>query len=152
MKTTDNKTQETNNNTPIDMERFKGVLKKSDRLLQCLRKANAEIGKLIEENYYLKEHIVSKWSEEDEKLLKFSLENLTELKDKFGKGYGRVGDCIDWLKSLKDRYTWKPSDEQFEMLENVRKILHTNKDIYSKANNLMFNFEELIRTLKKLKD
>ena len=57
----------------------------------------------------------------------------------------------DWLKSLKDRYTWKPSDEQMETLENVRKILHTN-DIYSKANNLMYNFEELIRTLKKLRE
>ena len=58
----------------------------------------------------------------------------------------------NWFKSLRERYTWKPSDEQMEMLENVRKILHTNKEIYSKANNLMYNFEELIRTLKKLRE
>ena len=32
----------------------------------------------------------------------------------------------NWFKSLRERYTWKPSDEQMEMLENVRKI---NKNI-----------------------
>ena len=26
---------------------------------------------------------------------------------------------IDWLKSLKDRYTWRPSDEQMEALDDV---------------------------------
>ena len=34
------------------------------------------------------------WSEKDEKLLKLSLENLTELKNRFDEGYGKVGDCI----------------------------------------------------------
>lgn len=43
------------------------------------------------------------WSEEDEKSLKLSLENLTELKNRFGEKYGKVGDCIDWLESLKER-------------------------------------------------
>jgi len=43
------------------------------------------------------------WSEKDEKLLKLSLENLTELKNRFDEEYGKVGDCINWLKSLKDR-------------------------------------------------
>ena len=45
----------------------------------------------------------STWSEEDEKLLNLSLENLTELRNRFGEEYGRVGDCISWLKSLKER-------------------------------------------------
>lgn len=45
----------------------------------------------------------SAWSEKDEKLLKLSLENLTELKNRFDEEYGKVGDCINWLKSLKDR-------------------------------------------------
>lgn len=43
------------------------------------------------------------WSEEDEKLYKLSLENLTELKDRFGEEHCGVGNCIDWFKSLKDR-------------------------------------------------
>lgn len=92
------------------------------------------------------------WSEEDEELMKWSINNLTELKNRFGEEYGKVDDCINWLKSLKERYTWKPSEEQIEVLESIRKILHADKDIYSKANNLMYNFEELIRTLKKLRE
>ena len=45
----------------------------------------------------------AEWGEEDENLLKLSLENLTELKHWFGEKYGKVGDCISWLKSLKQR-------------------------------------------------
>ena len=59
------------------------------------------------------------WSEEDEVLLKLSLENLTELKDRFGEDYGRVGDCINWLKYLKDRYTWKPSEEYIDLINEA---------------------------------
>lgn len=43
------------------------------------------------------------WSERDENLLNLSLENLTELKNRFGEKYGKVGDCIHWLKSIKER-------------------------------------------------
>lgn len=43
------------------------------------------------------------WSEEDENLLKLSIDNLIELKKRFGDGYGKAGDCIFWLKSLKQR-------------------------------------------------
>ena len=49
----------------------------------------------------------STWSEEDERLLKLSLENLTELKNRFGEKYGKVGECIYWLKSLKQRIKGK---------------------------------------------
>lgn len=68
----------------------------------------------------------AEWSEEDEGFLKlllaiftnehpngiFSTDNITAFK----------GNCvasnriIAWLKSLKDRYTWKPSKEQMEYL------------------------------------
>lgn len=43
------------------------------------------------------------WSKEDEELMRWSINNLTELKDRFGEEYGKVGDCIIWLKSLKER-------------------------------------------------
>lgn len=45
----------------------------------------------------------------------------------------------------------KPSDEQMKAIKNVRKILHT-KDIYSEENHFIFNFEELIRMLEKLRE
>lgn len=41
------------------------------------------------------------WSDEDENFMHDTLDNLTELKDRYGEGYGNVGKCIDWLKSLK---------------------------------------------------
>lgn len=41
------------------------------------------------------------WSDEDKELLKLTLSNLTELKDRYGEGYGRVGECIKWLNSLQ---------------------------------------------------
>ena len=43
------------------------------------------------------------WSEEDEDFMYDTLSNLTELKDRYGEGYGNVGKCIDWLKFLKQR-------------------------------------------------
>lgn len=49
----------------------------------------------------------STWSEEDERLYKLSVENLTELMHRFGEEYGKVGDCINWFKSIKDRFFQK---------------------------------------------
>ena len=62
------------------------------------------------------EKVSSAWSEEDKNFMYDTLNNLTELKDRYGDGYGNVGKCIDWLKSLKNRYSWKPSDEQMDAL------------------------------------
>ena len=73
-----------------------------------------------------RKHESSNWSEEDENLLKLSLENLTELKDRFGEEYGKVGDCIVWQKSIKDRLQsqqqqqWKPSKEHLDALINMK--------------------------------
>lgn len=70
----------------------------------------------IEDNKVVikKDEKKSSWSEEDENLLKLSLENLTELKDRFGEEYGKVGDCIVWLQSLKDRVQPQPKQEWSE--------------------------------------
>lgn len=55
------------------------------------------------------------WSEEDNKLLELTFSNLIEIKNRFGAGYGKVGECIDWLTSLKDRVQlkqeWSEEDE-----------------------------------------
>lgn len=80
------------------------------------------------------------WSKEDEKLLALSLNNLTELKDRFGEEYGRTGDCIEWLKSLKDRYTWRPSETQLETLKELSHDVPTKRGV----------IEELLKQLKQL--
>ena len=51
---------------------------------------------------------------------------------------------IEELKSLKDRYTWKPSDEQMEALESA-----TENCAYSEYQDCL---RELIEQLKKLKE
>lgn len=50
------------------------------------------------------------WREEDEAKLKSILFHIEDVENK---------DVIDWLKSLKDRMTWKPSEEQMKALHGL---------------------------------
>lgn len=54
------------------------------------------------------------WGDKDENFMHDTLGNLTELKDRYGEGYGNVGKCIDWLKSLKPQLKneWSKEDER----------------------------------------
>ena len=54
----------------------------------------------------------SAWSDEDENYLQ-SAENACEYQ------YGKNTSTILWLKSLKDRITWKPSKKQMEALDDA---------------------------------
>ena len=81
------------------------------------------------------------WNEEDEKILK---EIITDVKF---EGYNNDMQAnsykkINWLKSLKERYTWKPSDEQMDALRYV-----TNFDYGGYKATLVSLYEQL----KKLK-
>lgn len=55
------------------------------------------------------------WSEEDVFKVQRICKYLNEAK-KYYADITEVRECIDWLKSLEDRYTWKPNDEQMEAL------------------------------------
>lgn len=58
------------------------------------------------------------WSEEDERLRRKLIELI------YAASYCDERENLsDWLKSLKDRYTWKPSDEQMEGIECTIKTL-----------------------------
>ena len=71
-----------------------------------------------------KKHDVSKdWNEEDEQIAN----NIRMLIEKYAFSQSAVDvngdlcekkfiDADNWIKSLKERYTWKPSDEQMEAL------------------------------------
>jgi uncharacterized protein YajQ (UPF0234 family) len=55
-----------------------------------------------------------------------------------------VSEDEDWLKHLKDRYTWKPSNKQMEALDDAI-------DICSKQNNEIGDWLDNLREqLKKL--
>ena len=89
------------------------------------------------------------WGKEDENLFKLSLENLTELKDRFGNEYGKVGDCIVWHKSLRPQSTWKPSDEQITVINDTIRFIEDKSD--SLRSDYLYNkMKELLEQLKAL--
>ena len=66
----------------------------------------------------IEQKVKPSWSEEDEKILNIIIARLhshpnVELEE-YGKDY-------HWFKSLKDRYTWKPSIAQLNALSIVSK-------------------------------
>lgn len=69
------------------------------------------------DNWELVEQKPAEWSEEDEKLFNCTLINLTELKDRFGEGYGKVGKCIDWLKSLRPQKQQEWNKHDIDMID-----------------------------------
>ena len=82
------------------------------------------------------------WSEEDEKILNTTISFLSEY---VTKGYENAVMCTDWLKSLKDRYAWKPSELDILLLERMVSGKSDPKDFQA-------SLYGLIEQLKKLKE
>ena len=57
------------------------------------------------------------WSEEDEELCNVLMNICGGPHDEMDRR--PWAKCINWLESLKERYTWKPSDEQIEALKEA---------------------------------
>lgn len=95
------------------------------------------------------------WSEEDEYMLDETIQHLKELIE-IDKAKYCACDVqyyqrdIDWLKSLKDRYTWRPSSEQIDTLEHfIRSIGESGyASPYDNNTKLLYS---LLEQLKKLK-
>ena len=91
------------------------------------------------------------WSEEDESHIRYLIECLEHCK----KGVAltmttsTAQEYIDWLKSPKSRYTWKPSDEHYE-LEEFAKIVRGNLTGISKAVQKLFEAKYLQLTGNKM--
>ena len=85
----------------------------------------------------------AEWSEENEHRVKDTIYFLETAKKHYASTV-ELGACIDWLKSLKDRYTWKPSDEQIKQLGWIAK---QNKD-----NMIGKELISLYQDLKKLRE
>jgi hypothetical protein len=93
------------------------------------------------------------WSEEDEKSLDALITSLNNERFyrhlKTLKGID-VNVVIDWLKSLKDRYAWKPSDEQIEAFEYYVRSIGESGHASPYENNIKLLYS-LLEDLKKLK-
>lgn len=87
------------------------------------------------------------WSEKDEKNLQFAIDDFQFCVDnnQFPVVYNteKHKEVLALLKSLKERYTWKPSDEQMSQLECV--VTQNKDNILGKELMTLFN------DLKKLK-
>ena len=87
------------------------------------------------------------WSEKDEKIYSRIYDLIHDAAyanydvDEDGKELGEYAKITDWLKSLKYRYTWKPSDLQIEALESA-----TANCAYSEYEDCL---TDLIKELKK---
>jgi hypothetical protein len=78
------------------------------------------------------------WSEEEEKHISWLIEHLNQ-------GVGLYDDLINWLKSIKYRYTWKPNDEQMD-------VLLSEVTAWSKGCPKQLVLESLYNDLKKLRE
>lgn len=86
------------------------------------------------------------WSEEDMSKIQRICKYLDEAK-KYYADITEVRECIDWLKSLEDRYAWKPSDEQIKAVRLARSFV---TDDFVENPTLSDVLVELEKQLKKL--
>jgi len=82
----------------------------------------------------------SGWTEEDDKFLKDISLIVNEYYSQYFNGITNV-DRINWLKSIKQRYIWRPSDEQMKRLKGTINSLPQQEVLYS-----------LYQDLKKLRE
>ena len=85
------------------------------------------------------------WSDDDEAILSWCISDIERAK--YCKSQTKPELCdieINWLKALKDRYTWKPSKEQMDGLKEAIEFLGCTK---TRREQLQSLYEQL----KKLK-
>ena len=129
----------------------------------------AKDSELIEESYYISkgfhaeiddDKVVIKkgenptaWSEEDEKTLNSILScidqcQIEDIEARYnGNHYvnpERYEPMFDWLKSIKERYTWKPSDAQMIVLNDVI----TNGHLSNANERILKGLQEQLKKLK----
>ena len=90
----------------------------------------------------------STWSEEDESMLQNILECL---KNGWSKLPTDILKYESWLKSIKERYTWKPSDEQIEALLKLEEMHVLEHEKNQENAHLYMVIKSLKEQLWKLK-
>lgn len=85
------------------------------------------------------------WSEEDEKFLKQAIEEMNYALNDKDLFYNGTSPIVDWLKSIRNRITWKPTKEQMRALHDINL---TGDISYAGQGQTLI---ELYNDLKKLK-
>lgn len=90
------------------------------------------------------------WSEEDEKLYTWCA---SAIQTRYNDGLFTMDEYREtslWLKSLKERYTWKPSDEQIKALNYIINLMASSER--PTENSYYYNvFKDMRTQLKKLR-
>ena len=90
------------------------------------------------------------WSEDDEIKLKVAVAFLKH-PNTIDDNKGIQEKVIDWLQSLKERYTWKPSDEQMEALLKLEEMHVLEHEKNQENAHLYMVIKSLREQLLKLK-
>jgi len=137
-----------------DNEHLERILKELEN--QCQRPINNPYLDKIESDYNwlksLKDRVQPKqeWNERDEQMLEASIGFIKSSPYPYSgdtlKGEISKTEAENWIKFLKDRYTWKPSEEQMNAFDA---ILVYNPPCSNECRNHLIT---LYNDLKKLKD
>ena len=65
------------------------------------------------------EKVSTAWSETEELYIAWLIEHLYGIEDKDKQYENKCRTIANWLKSLKQRYVWKPSEKQLEVLKEA---------------------------------
>ena len=108
----------------------------------CIGFAWEDDCELVEQNH--------SWGEEDEQHIDSLLKRLDGLcRNEFERTRFAISEDVDWLLSLKDRYTWKPSDEQMNALREA--VIEMGKSVSRCSIEEFHEIESLYNDLKKLR-
>lgn len=92
------------------------------------------------------------WSERDENEYNHTLKILKLVAvEQETNGYNNLIGSINWLQSLKERYTWKPSDEQMEALLKLEEMHVLEHEKNQENAHLYMVIKSLREQLLKLK-
>ena len=89
------------------------------------------------------------WSEYDEVMLHSIISDFKGFKhDNTSSLEPHFDNAIDWLKSLKDRYTWKPTEEQINAIKLARNsFVRNDSSGYSFINKILFKLENQLKKM-----
>ena len=89
------------------------------------------------------------WTEDDEKMLHTIIADFKGFKhDNTSSLEPHFDNCIAWLKSLKDRYAWKPTEEQINAIKLARNsFVRNDSSGYSFINKTLFELENQLKKM-----
>ena len=89
------------------------------------------------------------WSEYDEVMLHSIISDFKGFKhDNTSSLEPHFDNAIDWIKSLKDRYTWKPTEEQINAIKLARNsFVRNDSSGYSFINKILFKLENQLKKM-----